>query len=205
MKKLLMVPSFVAGAVCASLLTTVISARQPEPAKRDAVPDYAAMMAKAKKYTEPGKHHKVLERFLGQWKTETRFVMAGKTTPPEKGTAEFSWLMKDRWLKSEWSGKMMGRPLQGFLILGYDNFRQSYVTTYVTNMDTAMLHSEGRMDPGGKALLSYGPLDEYLTGEVAKMVKYVWRFPAEDKMTFEVHDLPIGEHNTKVMEVAYSR
>jgi Protein of unknown function (DUF1579) len=205
MKKLLMVPSFVAGAVCASLLTTVISARQPEPAKPKAVPDYAAMMAKAKKYTEPGEHHKVLERFLGQWKTETRMFMAGKATPAEKGTAEFGWLMKGRWLKSEWSGKMMGRPLQGFLLLGYDNFRQSYVTTYVTNMDTAMLHSEGRMDPGGKALLSYGPLDEYLTGEVAKMVKYVWRFPSEDKMTFEIHDLPIGEHNTKVMEVAYSR
>ena len=109
MKKFLMVPSFVAGAVCASLLTAALSARQPEPAKPAAVPDYAALMGKAKRFTEPGKHHKVLERFLGSWKTETRFFMGSKAMPPEKGTAEFSWLMKGRWLKSEWSGPMMKR------------------------------------------------------------------------------------------------
>jgi hypothetical protein len=49
-------------------------------------------------------------------------------------------------------------------------------------MDTAMLHAEGDMVPDGKALILYGPLDEYLTGEIAKMVKYVWRFASPDKM-----------------------
>jgi hypothetical protein len=99
----------------------------------------------------------------------------------------------------------MGRPIQGFMILGYDNFKQSFVTTQVTSMDTAMTHSEGDLDPGGKVLLTYGTLDEYLTGEVAKMVKLVWRFPSPERMMLEVHDLPIGENNTKVVEVTYTR
>ena len=91
------------------------------------------------------------------------------------------------------------------MILGYDNFKQSYVSTMISSLDTAMTHAEGDMDPSGNALLSYGTLDEYLTGEHDKMVKYVWRFPSKDKMVLEVHDLPIGEQNTKVLEISYAR
>jgi hypothetical protein len=75
----------------------------------------------------------------------------------------------------------------------------------VGNFDTAMIRAEGDMDPSGKALLLYGTLDEYLTGEHDKMVKTVWRFPSADKLVMEVHDLPIGEQNTKVFEVVYTR
>ena len=48
-------------------------------------------------------------------------------------------------------------------------------------------------------------LDEYLTGEHDKMVKSVFRFVSEDEMKLEVHDLPIGESNTKVVEITYTR
>lgn len=172
---------------------------------KDAAANMAAMMEKAKRFTQPGEQHKALEKFLGKWSIEMRIFMAGKPTAPEKGTAEFSWLMAGRWMKSEWKGSMMGMPMEGFMILGYDNFKQSYVSTSISSADTAMTHAEGDMDPSGKALLSYGTLDEYLTGEHDKMVKYVWRFPSNDKMTLEVHDLPIGEKNTKVIEISYTR
>jgi hypothetical protein len=167
--------------------------------------DMAAMMEKAKKLTQPGEHHVLLERFLGRWKTETRFFMGGQPTPPEAGTAEFSWLMPGRWLQGKSKGSMMRMPLEGFHLLGYDNFKQSYVTCHVSNLDTAMNCSEGDLDPGGKALLTYGTLDEYLTGEHDKMVKYVWRFRSEDEIALEVHDLPIGEQNTKVVEITFRR
>lgn len=167
--------------------------------------DMKAAMEKARRFTQPSEAHKVLDRFLGKWSTETRFFMAGKSTPPEKGTAAFDWLMKGRWLKSEMNGSMMGLPAQGFMLLGYDNFKQSYVFTSVSSLDTAMTRAEGDMDPGGRALIAYGTLDEYLTGEHDKMVRYVWRFVSPDRLVLEVHDLPIGEANTKVMEIAFTR
>ena len=167
--------------------------------------EMAAMMAKAKRFTQPGDAHKQLERFLGKWTTETRMFAIGKPTPPEKGTAEFSWLMPGRWLKSESTGTMMGLPAQAFMLIGYDNFKQSYVSTHVSSLDTAMTHAEGDMDPSGKALISYGTLDEYLTGEHDKMVKYVWRFPSPTQLVLEVHDLPIGETSTKVVEITFRK
>jgi Protein of unknown function (DUF1579) len=202
--KILTILCFAGGALCATLLIPAVSALQ-QPDAKQGVPDITAMKTKAKRFMEPGKDHKLLERFLGKWNTETRFFMGGRSTPPEKGTAESSWLIKDRWLKLEWNGTFMRQPHQGFMILGYDNFRHSYVTTAVTNMDTAMLHTEGRTDQGGKVLLTYGTLDEYLTGEIAKMVKNIWRFPSEDKMVLEIHDLAIGEQNTKVVEITYTK
>ena len=51
----------------------------------------------------------------------------------------------------------------------------------------------------------YGTIDEYLTGENDKAVKNVWRFPSDDRMILEVHDLAIGEENTKVVEVTFTR
>ena len=48
-------------------------------------------------------------------------------------------------------------------------------------------------------------LDEYLTGEHDKMVKYAWRFLSPDEMVLEVHDLHIGEQDTMVLETRYRR
>jgi len=197
--------SFLSGAVCAAVLSTAVHLGTVQDQGQGAPPkpdDMAAMMAKAGKFTRPGKWHKELERFLGKWNTETRVAGMDKG---EKGTFEFSWLMQGRWLKGEGTGNFMGKPMQSFYLMGYDNFKQSYVTCAVNGMDTAMLHSEGDMDPGGKAILMYGTLDEYLTGEVGKMVKSVFRFESKDKIILEVHDLPIGENNTKVFEIVYTR
>ena len=193
------------GIVLTAAAAFVLSTAAPIASQPQSQADMAAMMAKAKRFTQPGDAHKVLERFVGKWATELRLVGMGKPAPPEKGTAEFSWLMPGRWLKMESTGTMMKLPTQSFMHLGYENFKQSYVSTNINSLDTAMTHAEGDMDPSGKALISYGTLDEYLTGEHDKMVKYVWRFNSPQEMVLEVHDLPIGESNAKVLEITFRR
>jgi hypothetical protein len=197
--------SLVVAAALLAARSAVAAEATATPTPTPAPPDYAALMAQAKKFTAPGPAHEELRRFLGTWNTEMRFVMGTQVGAPEKGTTECSWLMEGRWIKCDASGAMMGAPTRIFWIMGYDNMKMSYVTTTVSSVDTAMNRWEGDMDPGGQALISYGTLDEYLTGEHDKMVKYVWRFPSPDRMVLEVHDLPIGETGTKVLEVTYAR
>lgn len=165
--------------------------------------DMNAMMEKAREITATGEFHRWLERFEGTWESETRVIMPG--AKPEKGVSTFSWLIDGRWMQMKGSGSMMGMPSESFMLLGYDTFKMSYVLTMVSSMDNAMLRAEGDIDPKTGSLILYGTLDEYLTGEHDKMVKYVWRFKGDDAMTFEVHDLPIGETNTKVVEVSFKR
>ncbi len=173
--------------------------------QQDQGADMKAMMEKAKKFTQPGENHKILEHFIGQWDLETRMFMGDKPTPGEKGKGSFHWRMDGRFLEGEWKSSMMGMPITGAMWLGYDNFKQSFVSTTITTMETAMRTAEGDLTQDGKTLILYGTLDEYLTGENDKMCKYVWRFLSPEKIVLEVHDLPIGETNTKVVEVTYTK
>ncbi|MHC5062921.1 MAG: DUF1579 family protein [Planctomycetota bacterium] len=196
------------GLLCTTIFAGVSlnfsSLQDPQdPKKSSSASEMAAMMQAAQRYTQPGEAHKALSRFLGTWESVTRIM--GVPGPGEKGTVEYSWLMEGRWIQSRAKGSMMGVPMETFMILGYDNFKQSYVWANVSNMDTALRHAEGDMNQDGTALITYGTLDEYLTGEHDKMVRTVWRFLSEDKILVEIHDFAIGEENSKVVEIEMTR
>jgi hypothetical protein len=197
-------PSFLAGAALAAAIALPISlaSGRQDPA---AGHDMAEMMKKAEKFTKPGPNHAMLARFIGTWDTSFQLCHGDQKMPAEPGTSQFSWLFEGRWLQQESRGTMMGMPIEGFGILGYDNFKMSFVNAFVSTMDTALNTSEGDLDQGGKNLISYGRLDEYLTGEHDKTFKTAWRFISDDEMLFEVHDFAIGEVGTKVIEIRYTR
>lgn len=189
-----------AAAALALPVTTLVNAQDPGG------PSMAEMMERWMQSNALTEKHKALEYFLGRWDTETRMWMA-PGAPPDvtKGTMEYSWLIDGRWMQMRGEGSMMGQPITEFGVFGYDNFKQKYVSTYLNSMTTVLLPSEGNFDQSGKNLILYGPMDEPMTGEHDKMVKYVTRIQGPDRHVFEVHDLAIGEQNTKVVEVTYTR
>jgi hypothetical protein len=200
MKILLAFGAAALAAVSTPALLTPVQAVRQEPAQ----PDPAEMMKLFAKYTTVGEEHRLLERFVGEWDAESSMIM-GDQRSTTKGSATFRWKVDGRWLESEVRSEMMGMPVVSHGWLGYDRFKMSYVMTSITSFDTAMNEAEGDLTPDGKALVMYGTLDEYLTGEHDKMVKYVYRFVSADEIVFEVHDLPIGEVNTQVMEFRFTR
>lgn len=122
-----------------------------------------------------------------------------------KGTAKAEWLIDGRWMKTSSTGSMMGMDITGHGIMGYDNHRQKYVNVWVDSGSTMMLTSEGNYDQSRKNLVLYGKMDEAMTGEIAKQVKYAWRFQDADHFTMEIHDLAIGEENSRVVEIVHTR
>jgi hypothetical protein len=165
-------------------------------------PDDAAMQ----RWLDTMKHapeHSRLDMFIGKWNTEMSMMgMPDK----EKGTAEFTWLFPGgKWLQQRTTGSMMGMPMQGFGIHGYDNFKKKYVGCWMFDNGTNMLTFEGNYDRTGKVLMEFGHMDEPMTGEHDKMVQYVTREISNDEFIFELHDMPIGEPNTKVLEIRYTR
>jgi hypothetical protein len=166
----------------------------------------AAAMAKAKKWTEPGRQHHQMAYFIGHWDVETQMIMPGMKRPPTKGTAEYKWLIPGRWISVDLKGTMLGAPMQSFGIHGFDNFKKKWVTTWVSSMDTAMNRSEGVIiDPTGKVRAEYGTLDEYLNGEHDKPFRTVTRRLTDDKFENEVWDLGIGEAGAIVIKQTFTR
>jgi hypothetical protein len=130
-----------------------------------------------------------------------------KDSPPQKskGTSDVRWIMDGRYVLEELSGDMMGMAWKGMGVTGYDNFKKKYVFTFLDNMGTAILTGEGDFDAKNNVMTSYGKMDEPLTGEKNKTVKYVTRILSKDKHVFEIYDLVGTPHEFKVIEMVYTR
>lgn len=197
-----------AVAASATALTSVVLARGGDKQKPLSPQFDAAGMQRYMEIVKPDFHHDKLAEWIGKWDTEIRTGPPGAQTV-NKGTAEFSWLFERRWLQQRTDGELTLGPqkykLQGLGLLGYDRYKQKYVGSSCDTMTTNLLHFEGNFDRTDNVLILFGPMDEPMSGEHDKCVKYVWRLLDKDKMVFEVHDLPIGEEQTKVVEITYTR
>jgi hypothetical protein len=171
------------------------------------MPDMETMMKIWEAARTPGKMHKLLEPLVGSWETTSRIWMQGPGAPPteSKGTAETEWILGGRYVRMDSHGQMMGQPMRGIGWTGYDNFKKKFTMLWMDDMSTAMYFAKGDFDPEGKVLTVYGEMDEPMTGEIGKPVKYVTRIIDENTHVFEIHDLVFPEGKTMVVEVTYTR
>lgn len=163
-----------------------------------------------KKYQEastPGAGHRALDHYVGSWDIAVKMWWEGPDKPPAEttGTAEVKWILGGRYLQENLTCQMMGQTLQGIGTTGYDNLKKKYVTSFIDNMSTALITSEGTVDASGKVLTSYGKMDDAVTGERDKAVKYVSRIISKDKHVFEIYDLAGTPKEFKAMEMTYTR
>ena len=121
-----------------------------------------------------------------------------------EGKAEFKWILGNRFIQQTYSGSMMGQEFDGLGLFGYDNYKKKFISTWVDSISTTKNDAEGLLDRSGKVINFYGTLDEYLTGEHDKPVKYVLDMSDEDQIRFEIHDLAIGK-DSMVVEIRYTR
>ena len=172
-----------------------------------ASPEMQEMMKKWMDAASPGAHHKALEHFIGKWDTACKVWMEGPGKPPSetKGTSEVKWILGGRYMLEELKSEMMGMPHSGMGITGYDNFKKQYVGFWIDNMSTAMFNTLGEFDSSKKVLTALGKMDEPMTGEKDKLVKYVVQIIDKDKHVFSVYDLVGSANEFKVVEITYTR
>ena len=174
--------------------------QQPDPAEQ------ARMMAEWMKLATPGEHHKHLEYFVGKWKSKTKVWMGGPGTPAmeSEGTSEVTWVLGGRFIMDQYKGTFMGQPQEGIALTGYDNFRNMYKTTFVSNMGTEMLTMTGMRHPKTGVFTFYGQMDEPMLKVTGRTVKYTYRIVDPDNYVFSIIDLHAGD-DYKVVEVTYAR
>jgi len=155
----------------------------------------------------PSIYHERLDYFVGEWDVTAKMLWGGSDAPAQESTgkATYKWLFTDKWLSHEYEGSMMGIDFKGFGLWGYDNYRREYISLWVDDMGTAMSTTSGRLDQTGKVITLYGQMDEPMTGDLGKEIKYVYRIIDDNEHIFEIHDLAIGGDNTMVMEFTYTR
>jgi hypothetical protein len=128
--------------------------------------DSAAMMKMWMDYMTPGNYHKMLAKSNGTWMEEATFWMAPGAPPTTSSmTAENKMIMGGRYQQSNVSGMVSGTPFEGMSIVGYDNAKKKFVSTWVDNMGTGVMYMEGNYNPAMKNITFLGKMIDPSTGK----------------------------------------
>ena len=191
----------VLAAVACLVSTTAQAADAPKPTA-----DQAAMMEKMAKAAAPGPQHEMLKKMAGEWNATVKYQMdPSQPAQEEHSTSTITSLMDGRYSQEVTSGQMMGQPFSGMGITGYDNVIGKYVSTWIDNMGTGILTSQGTPDASGKVITWIGTMSDPVTGKITKE-RMVTTFADDDHHTFEMYGTPPGaKKEMKMMTIEYSR
>jgi hypothetical protein len=104
-------------------------------------------------YTEPQKEHQWLDRFMGEWITESECSMGPDQPPAKTKGTEVVRSLGGLWIVAEGEGDMPdGNPGQTLMTLGFDSQSDRYVGTFIGSMMTHLWVYNGSLDADGKIL-----------------------------------------------------
>jgi Protein of unknown function (DUF1579) len=206
-----MLPLLLAAAFTQAFFANTAIAEDKPSGGQPTEAQMAAMMMEAGK---PGENHKLLAGFVGTWKYHTKYWMNPdpKAPPMESdGKAVVKSIMGGRYIESNHTGKMqmqgpeghkMDMEFKGMEIDGFDNSLKKFVGSWIDNMGTGIMHSEGTYDPATSTLTyhsEYSPMPGTIT-KVRQTIKIV----DKDHHAFEFFEDHDGKE-MKTMEITYIR
>ncbi len=203
----------VSGGVALCVTVGLGRAPAPQPEAMDA----KAMQEGMKKWMDamkPGSQHEFLAKMVGTWTTKTKItMMPGAPAMETAGEATIRMVHGGRFLLQENTGKMLlpaadgsmkSVDMTGMGMTGFDNLRKQFVMCWTDNMTTGMLTANGSLSQDGKTITMFGQMDEPMTGETGKFVRYVTTMVDKDTWKFQIDEVQYGAPFT-VVEVEYSR
>jgi hypothetical protein len=144
---------------------------------------FLAVAAAATQPPEPGapaKEHEFLQKFVGEWESESESTMA-PGQPPTKCTGSIKGrMLGGYWLISEAQMDMPGVSVNALQTIGYDTDKKKYIGTWVDTMFNHLWKYEGSVNAAGTTLTldAEGP-DFAGTGKTMKY-RDVYEFKSAD-------------------------
>jgi hypothetical protein len=164
------------------------------------------MMAMYEKAAVPGEPHKQLQKLVGKWNTVMKpMAFPGMPSEETKGTAEWRAILGGRQLIQETQGTMMGKPFNGFQILGYDNTTKEFVSTWSDSMSTGQYQTRGTADASGKVITLKGEMRDAHSPDTPRPWRVVTKFESDDKHVVEIYDTVAPGQELCVMTVTATR
>ena len=183
-----------------------------EDKKEDKKPSEADMMNMMMELAKPGENHKLLQSGAGTWSYTVKWWMSPEAPPSTStGTSVARAVMDGRYVITDHTGKMqmpgadgkmMDMEFKGMAMEGYDNVKKKFVSSWIDNMGTGIMNSEGTYDAGSKTL-TYTADYEPMPGMKTK-VRQVVKIADKDHRVMEFFE-DRGGTEVKTMEISYTR
>ena len=115
-------------------------------------------------YMTPAAMHEMLAKSDGDWNTISRWWMDPAGEPMEsEGTAKFEMILGGRYQKSYHTGEVMGMPMEGINLLGYDNATEEFTSIWIDNMGTGTAVAKGKYDEATQSIIMNGSMIDPMT------------------------------------------
>jgi Protein of unknown function (DUF1579) len=168
------------------------------------IPVDSAMMMKAwQEGMTISDNHKMLAKTNGTWTGEVTMWMAdGAPAQTSTSTSVTESIYGGLYSQTKHSGDMMGMPFHGMSIMGYDNSKKEFFSTWIDNMGSGVMVMTGQM--AGKTINLSGNV-RCMNGQDANM-REVFTMVDDDHMTMEMYGPdPATGKEYKNMEIKYTR
>ena len=188
MKKILTITAI---ALLSTLSTNLIAQSQDEMQK---------MMA----YMTPGDMHKQLAKGEGTWNEEITMWMDPNAAPMQMtASCETKMILNGLYQQSISTGSFSGMPFEGHFLVGYDNIKKVFQSTWVDNMGSGVIFFEGPYDEATKTITFSGKMMEPTEGKDCQ-VKETMQFVDDNTMLMTMYKIVDGK-DVKMMEIKFTR
>lgn len=117
-------------------------------------------------YMEPGAMHKMMASWDGAWEQDiTHWMQPGAEGTKSKANCETKSLMGGRYSETKHTGNFFGMPFEGTSLVGFDNGKKEFISTWIDNMGTGIMIMTGTYDAGTKTINMKGSATDPMTGK----------------------------------------
>jgi len=156
-------------------------------------------------YMTPGDMHKVLAQTEGEWTTEGKMWMDPKSEPMiSKGECTYKMVLGGRYQETQFKGDMMGQQFEGKGVMAYDNFKKQFESTWIDNMGSGIMKTEGNYDPATKTFTMTGKLVDPMTSKECT-VRETLKIVDDDTHVMTMYNTVAGQPEFKTMELTFKR
>jgi hypothetical protein len=156
-------------------------------------------------YMTPGDMHKVLAQAEGEWTTEGKMWMDPKSEPmTSKGECTYKMVLGGRYQELQFKGDMMGQQFEGKGLMAYDNFKKQFESTWIDNMGSGIMKTEGKYDPATKTFTMSGKLVDPMTSKECT-VRETLQIVDNDTHVMTMYNTIGSQPEFKTMELTFKR
>ncbi len=195
-------------AFCLPALAWAQAASVPTPAATPAAtltPEQQKRMETWVKSMTPGAPHKWLAARAGRFDFAGKFWMEPGAPPQAaKGVAERTLTLGGRVLQEKLTSTLMGMPLDGLGLAGFDNVSGQFWSTWNDSLSTGLRVAGGECDEGMKNCVWKGSYSNPDTGR-SRAVRLELRLDGADREVLSAWESGADGREARTMELVYTR
>lgn len=208
--KRLMMMSMCAGALLAGA-SALLPAGEPGKGQPAMPPEMQKAMERMEAYGALNENHGYLKQFEGEWECVMKCWMSADLPPEENACTVNAKVGYDgKFLIEKFQGTVAfgegapPQPFNGLSIIGYDNHRRQFVSTWIDNFTTGVYTLYGSASQGGKVFTFEGENYCCMNDKMVQ-TRSVLTIKDPNTRTFEMWSPGIDGKVIKSMEATYTR